>query len=143
MKSNYLTIKPIYLIILGLLTINTTCNKVNNEDLKLRVNNMSNIPIYTAWTIDYPDTSFNHVANPIYNPQIHKIEAYSIQKNYYGAPSKGLFNDKVDTISVFIFDAHVLETAPWDTVKANYLVLKRYDLSLQDLQIMNWTITYP
>jgi hypothetical protein len=46
-------------------------------------------------------------------------------------------------LMVFIFDAKVLETTPWDTVKAKYLVLKRYDLSLQDLEDMNWTITYP
>ncbi len=47
-------------------------------------------------------------------------------------------------VMVFVFDAQVLETTPpWDTVKAKYLVLKRYDLSLQDLESMNWTITYP
>ena len=43
----------------------------------------------------------------------------------------------------FIYDACILETTPWDTIKAKYIVLKRYDLSLQDLQQMNWTITYP
>jgi len=44
---------------------------------------------------------------------------------------------------VYVFDAHVIETTAWDSVKANYLVLKRYDLSLDDLKRMNWTITYP
>jgi hypothetical protein len=44
---------------------------------------------------------------------------------------------------VFVFNAGLLETIPWDTIKANYLVMKRYDLSLPDLEEMDWTITYP
>ena len=51
--------------------------------------------------------------------------------------------EQFEKVMVFVFDAQVLETTPWDTVKAKYLVLKRYDLSLQDLESMNWTITYP
>jgi len=39
-------------------------------------------------------------------------------------------------------DANTLETTSWDTIKLNYKVLKRYDLSFQDLEKMNWTITY-
>ncbi|GAB4278070.1 MAG: hypothetical protein Kow0068_01530 [Marinilabiliales bacterium] len=48
-----------------------------------------------------------------------------------------------DTLMVYVFDASILETTSWDPVKANYLVLRRYDLSLQDLKDMSWTITYP
>jgi hypothetical protein len=50
---------------------------------------------------------------------------------------------QVDTIMIFIFDAKIIETVPWDTIRTKYLVLKRYDLNLQDLQRLNWTITYP
>lgn len=46
-------------------------------------------------------------------------------------------------IMYFIYDANTLETVPWDMVVKNYLILKRYDLSLEDLQGMDWTITYP
>jgi hypothetical protein len=133
--------KPIYLILSCLLIVNSSCHK--DEELRLRVNNVSDKAIYVSWTIDYPDTSLIHTVNPTYNPQIKKVEAHGVQKDYYGAPSKGLFNDKVDTLSVFVFDAQVLETTPWDTVKANYLVLKRFDLSLDDLNKLNWIITYP
>lgn len=134
--------KSINLILSCLLLINTNCGKIK-YDLKLRIYNISDKAIYASWTIDYPDTSFNHMANPTYNSQINKVEAHTLQKTYYGAPSEGLFDDKVDTLSVFIFDAKVLESNSWDTVKAKYLVLKRYDLSLDDLEKMNWTITYP
>jgi hypothetical protein len=43
----------------------------------------------------------------------------------------------------FIFDKQTVVEQPWDTIVENNLVLKRYDLSLQDLESMNWTITYP
>jgi hypothetical protein len=82
------------------------------------------------------------MANPTFNSQVNKVGVHSIQQDYYGAPSKGLFRD-IDTLSVFIFDAQVLENTPWDTVKAKYIILKRYDLSLDDLNKLNWTITYP
>lgn len=48
-----------------------------------------------------------------------------------------------DTLMVYVFDAETLEITPWDTVKANYMVLKRYDLSLEDLKKSDFTITYP
>ena len=44
---------------------------------------------------------------------------------------------------IYIFDAGVLESTPWSTVVNDYMVLKRFDLSLQNLQKMDWTITYP
>jgi len=134
--------KPIYLILSCLLIVNSTCDKVKNEGLKLQVNNISEKAIYVSWTRDNSDTSINHLVNPTYNSQINKVEAHSVQKDYYGAPSQAFFK-YIDTLSVFIFDAQVLESTPWDTVKAKYIVLKRYDLSLDDLNRMNWTITYP
>lgn len=134
--------KPIYLMFSCLLIVNSTCDRVKNEELKLRVNNVSEKAIYVSWTI-YPDTSLNHLVDPIYNSQIHKVEAHRVQKNYYGAPSESFFKYNIDTLSVFVFDAQVLENTPWDTVKAKYMVLKRYDLSLDDLNKSKWIITYP
>jgi hypothetical protein len=47
-----------------------------------------------------------------------------------------------DTLSVYIFSTDTLSKYTWDEVRSNYKVLKRYDLSLQDLNELNWTITY-
>ena len=132
--------KPIYLMLSCLLIVNSSCHK--DEGLKLRVNNVSEKAIYVKWTGAYPDTSLNHMANPTYNSQINKVEAHSVQKDYYGVPSQAFFK-YIDTLSVFIFDAQVLENTPWDSVQARYIVLRRYDLSLDDLNKMNWIITYP
>jgi len=48
-----------------------------------------------------------------------------------------------DTVYVYVFDAAVVDTTPWDIVAKDYLVLKRYDLSLEDLQRLDWQVTYP
>lgn len=48
-----------------------------------------------------------------------------------------------DTLSIYIFDAEIVDTNNWSQIKEGYLVLKRYDLSLNDLKQMNWTVTYP
>jgi hypothetical protein len=48
-----------------------------------------------------------------------------------------------DTPEIFIYDAKLVQTTPWDSVVGKYLVLKRYDFSLQDLEKMNGIVTYP
>ena len=44
------------------------------------------------------------------------------------------------TITVFVFDAELLETNPTFVEEA---LLVSYDLSLYDLQRLNWTLSYP
>jgi hypothetical protein len=44
---------------------------------------------------------------------------------------------------VFVLDLQVVESNPWMDIYNNYMVLRRYDLSLADLQCLNWIITYP
>jgi hypothetical protein len=48
-----------------------------------------------------------------------------------------------DTLSLFIFHTDTLNMYSWEEVRDGYKILWRYDLSLEDLQGMNWTITYP
>jgi len=53
------------------------------------------------------------------------------------------FGRVIDTNFVYIFDAAVVENTSWEVIARDYLVLKRYDLTLEDLQRLNWKITYP
>ncbi|NOQ27302.1 MAG: hypothetical protein GQ564_18225 [Bacteroidales bacterium] len=61
--------------------------------------------------------------------QDHKIE------NYFKFPA--------DTLSVFIFHTDTLNKYSWEEVRDGYMILKRYDLSLDDLEVNNYTIIYP
>ena len=49
----------------------------------------------------------------------------------------------LDTLSIYFFDADTLETYSWIQVKKENKVLKRFDLSVQDLKDKNWKIHYP
>lgn len=48
-----------------------------------------------------------------------------------------------DTLSIFIFDSDVYENTDWSEIRDNYNILKRYDLSLGDLERLKYVLTYP
>ena len=48
-----------------------------------------------------------------------------------------------DTMSVYVFHSDTLKKYPWDEVGNKYMILKRYDLSLSDLKLLEWSIYYP
>ncbi len=48
-----------------------------------------------------------------------------------------------DTLSVFFIDGSTFENEEWDEIRDEYLVSERYDFSSEDLEISNFTITYP
>lgn len=48
-----------------------------------------------------------------------------------------------DTLSIFLFHADTLDKYSWKEVRDGYMVLKRYDLSLEDLKECDYSITYP
>ncbi len=101
---------------------------------------------YVSFDNLYPDTSL-YDPNPALSPETNKVLAGETSKSVLRLRGNwdGYFNNHIplDTLMIFVYDAEVLENTTWDTVKANYMVLKRYDLSLKDLESMNWTITYP
>jgi len=118
------------------------CSKDDNchQDIYVLNNTSRFIYIYNGF---YPDTSIR-ISNPFPGNQHLKTKPYS--KN---SISTRYCYDRImqyldsDTISVFIFDAQIVETVTWDTIRKNYMILKRYDLSYPDLVRLNWQITYP
>ncbi len=48
-----------------------------------------------------------------------------------------------DTLSIFIFSADTLAKYTWEQIQEDYNVLVRYDLSLQDLEDLNFDVIYP
>ena len=120
----------------------SSCREIYDTRLNFANNSESSIYVITADI--YKDTSYVYVNYyPGNDPETYKIQPHEIKTAIkpYGRWER-VFEEQ-DTVAFYVFDAQVLETTPWDTVKAKYLVLKRYDLSLADLQRMNWTIAYP
>jgi len=48
-----------------------------------------------------------------------------------------------DTLIFFVFSVDTLNKYSWEQIREGYKILKRYDLSIDDLDSLNWTITYP
>jgi hypothetical protein len=97
---------------------------------------------YNNSNIHYPDTSL-----PIGKPFKQLIK---LNKPYY-LDKTGKDNTwanyiatlPVDTLCIFILDAKIFADSSWQTIRDKYLVLKRYDLSAEQLKNMNFTINYP
>jgi endonuclease III-like uncharacterized protein len=50
---------------------------------------------------------------------------------------------KTDTLSIFVFDATLIQSTPWKQVKQNYMALKRYDYSHDELRNTDFSIDFP
>lgn len=48
-----------------------------------------------------------------------------------------------DTLSFYIFAEDTINSYPWEVISTEYKVLKRYDFSVQDLEMLNYKISYP
>ena len=60
------------------------------------------------------------------------------------SPQEKIWEDlSIDTMSIYFFDAETVDNIPWETIREEYKVLKRYDLSLEDIQFLDYEISYP
>jgi len=48
-----------------------------------------------------------------------------------------------DTISIYLFHIDTLKNNTWADVRDGYKILKRYDLSLEDLEYLDYKLSYP
>jgi hypothetical protein len=130
--------------LIALLLILFGCN-TKKEDCHyyVTIKNNTGSDIYFYLQFNYPDTSIDSY-NPIGSPYDYKIAANNEKQASVGRNHcyEGFFKLN-PTLEYFLFDANTLMTVPWDTIRRKYLILKRYDLTLNDLQSMNWRITYP
>jgi len=126
-----------------MITIGCGRNILGPEDDRLEIKNESSLPIYTYDQFTFPDTTI-----ALYNPS--KVDVNKVLPHgKVHIPTRGswesTFAERIPSgkLMIFIYDAKTLETTPWDTVRKKYLILKRYDLTLKDLESLNWTVTYP
>jgi len=138
------------LILFGFLLFASSCVPEENENchLTIKVINNSQTVIYIQGIPSYYDTTVVAFPNPTVDPLRYKVYQNKINDQALRINDciEGYFNPsnaKSDTIMIFLFDAETLENTPWDSVASKYLVLQRYDLSLKDLQKLDWEVTYP
>lgn len=137
------------ILFLSIITLLISCEASNTAKCHkiITVVNKTNKTIYVDASESYPETDFRKsIGDPLNNSFTTKVEANASSKNVlpsFGNCYEAMYpNIKSGIMMVFVFDGPTLETQGWDYIKANNLVLKRYDLTLKDLENMNWTITY-
>jgi len=136
----------IVLVLIFVLTISSQCKESDDCHKTMRfVNNTANT-LYVTTSFAYPDTLIKD-PNPKLDPYFTKVQPNEVNTTVLSTYGRNCietgFTYYGDTLMVFIFDAQVIDNTPWETVKSNYLILKRYDLSFQDIQNSDYTLTYP
>jgi hypothetical protein len=132
--------------IVGLVVSSFKCKQESGDCHKsIKVINNTADAIYIGFTTAaFPDTLFsNAVPNPALQPAAKKIKAGEQNNTAISVVHGGQCIEDATNIMVYVFDATVLETIPWDTVKAKNSYVKRYDLTLQQIKDRNWVIAYP
>ncbi len=138
--------KILSLLFLSLILCSNSCEKAPFVDKFydiIVINNSSGDVYVHKADLDaekqYPDTLL-----PSSNATFLKIPAN--KRGYFDSKTtweENIKNLPSDTLSVFFIDGSTFENEEWDTIMDNYLILKRYDFSIEDLEKSNFTITYP
>lgn len=133
------------LLIFGILLISCEAKNTENCHKVITIINNSNKILYISESYNYPNIDdYKNLASPLISgsPKIEPNETRAyvpvrdcIEYTYANQIPSGI-------MMFYVFDGEILETQGWDYIKTNDLVLKRYDLTLENLENLNWTITY-
>ena len=116
------TPRLILLLLISCFLLSMTCRKRDKDNChyKIRIQNDSDIPIYTFLSYDYPDTGFNFQrpafdrlsnATPPHSTSYIRDESECIEsKMYYNGAEK---------LTVFVFDEKLIDTTPWSQIRQN------------------------
>ena len=138
--------KKIAIIILfSPLLFGSQCHKEEDCHKQILFINNSDMPLYVLGDSNYPDTiSFLHSGGFIKELKVntksssnYPLERRSCYESLFDSEfSSGIF-------MVYVFNADTVDLNDWSYITNNYKVLRRYELTIENLQMMNWTITYP
>lgn len=133
-----------FTLLFSFLLILRSCILQPETTFPLRVKNNSHhhFGLYFPSSKDgifYPDTilplSNKYLKNPIVFESYYFHSSNSWDYVYSQFPQ--------DTMSVFVFHSDTLAKFSWEEVRKGYKVLVRYDLSLEDLERLNFELSYP
>lgn len=124
------------LIITLLIFCSVSCEKLVDHVYSIKIQNNSNDTVQFYASYNYPDTSMDAI-----KPRL----KMAYPKNFTYLDSKKDWKDVLpkDTILIYILNKDTVDAYSWDVIRTKNKILKRYCLSLQDLEKQNWTVTYP
>lgn len=129
-------VKIVSLLLLGILISAHKCTHLDN---KLTIVNNSNRGIYTYTDFAYPDTLLNGhmVTTSIIPPRGEGNHLISAKWE----SNVSCLKDSI--LIIVVLDTDTLQKYGWERVRKDYNILKRYDLTLEELETKQWKVTYP
>ena len=115
---------------------------INNSKLDIAFYPYSFLPVSLMYGQYYPDTLLPKENLGYYCSKISPMHDEWFQTIYDSKEIKERFR-KTDSLMFYVFSVDTLNKYSWDEIREGYKILKRYDLSYEDLDSLNWTITYP
>ena len=107
------------------------------------VQNNSNMGVSTLLGYEYPDTSIPDITGRVYRLKS-ALPLSKATHDFKISTWKELFEQLPnDTLSIFIFHADTVQKYNWQEIRAGYKVLKRIEISRDDLERLQYTIEYP
>jgi len=138
--------KKVIALLFGLLLV-VCCEASNSKDFHqlITIVNKTDKTMYVDWSTQYPDVNaYKSKPDPSLNgfskvPANESTDQILASKSSY----ESIFENRIPSgvMMIYVFDGVTLETQGWEHIKSNNLVYKRYDLTLQDLNNMNWKVT--
>ena len=117
------------------------------EFFPITVQNNSPDTIYAdlGLGIKHPFPQFPDTILPTDKPVLMYILPYSSSYHFdFRKPQEQIVKElAADTLSIYIFSKSVYEDTAWSNVRSGYQVLQRYDLSLENLQRLDFKVPYP
>jgi hypothetical protein len=132
-----------YLTILSLFAFCARCPDEDQvTDSSITILNNSNSDIVSHYTNNFPnDTLLVSFPYPITVQNGINVNAHSSTK--FGGPFEQSFKERPDKIlMIYLFSRDTINQVPWEQIKSKYLILKRYDLTLDSLEKRNWIVEY-
>jgi len=166
--SFYLKLKKTFFNMLILMAM-VSCELENNPGSHKYINfiNNSDKDIYVSYSAWTPDTLCYEIMQTHNNPQYYKIKAHSASNSPLGLNryrkdtwENFISNYSIGSVIVFVHDVTISDSICTDkNINWNYLnererdslysylneqiIIKRYTLTLKDLENLDWTITFP
>lgn len=124
----------------------SSCKKNNENPKFITFKNNSSIPVYTYFSFNFPDTmlllndkekGLGGLIKPGKELKEPTADKYRRWNDYISA------SNTQSMLMVFFLSEDVVNQYSLEQIQKDYKILKRYDLTVDQLKSMKWEVTYP
>ncbi len=135
-------LKQTFLLVISIVCMSSSCEKAPlgaKEVSRFWIQNNSNNGVSFLISESFPDTIVPNKEGSLLMLELGNRRPYDQNREW-----EDFFAQlPADTLSVFFFDNDTLAKYDFSQVRIDYNILKRKDISLQDLNSNSYTVTYP